>query len=305
VGLRRYGRRSVQTTNEDKVLFPQAGITKGDLIDYYERASDLILPHLAGRPLVLRRFPDGVEKDGFYQKRAGADLPEWVSTVEVDLRSSDGRQRLVVCDRKATLGYLAQLACVELHPWLSREDRIDRPDRLVVDLDPAGDDFDAARRAALAARELLEGDLGLPAFAMLTGSRGVHVVVPLLRGDAFDAVRAFARRAMEVLASRRPRELTTEHRKRRRRGRVYLDVARNAYAQTAVAPWSVRARPEASVAVPVSFEDLERRALGPRDFTVATVFRKIARRDDPWKGMRRRARSLAPARERLDRLEGS
>lgn len=298
---RRYGRHSIETSNEDKLLFPDAGIRKGALIDYYERIADRILPHLRERPLVLQRFPDGIAESGFYQKQAGHDAPDWVTTARVEVRGSDGTQDLVVCDKKATLAYLANQACITLHPWLSRRDRPDRPDQMVIDLDPLPDRFEAARRAALWVRELL-GELGLPGFVKLTGSKGLHIVVPLDRGESFDTVRAFARRAMELLAARHPDSLTTEQRKQKRRGRVYLDCGRNAYAQTAVAPWSVRALPGAPVAVPIAWTDLERNGLGPRDYTLSNVFRRVAGREDPWAGLRRRARSLARARATLEQL---
>ena len=299
---RSYGQRSVETSNEDKILFPCPGLTKGALIDYYERIADRILPHLRDRPLVLQRFPDGIAQDGFYQKQAGSHFPKWITTVRVEVTSTNGTQDLVVCDRTATLAYLADQACVTLHPWLSRRGRLDHPDLMVIDLDPAGDDFEAARRAALLVRDLLEGDLDLPCYAKLTGSRGVHVVVPLDRSEDFDAVRGFARAAMDLLASRHRDALTTEQRKNKRRGRLYLDTGRNAYGQTAVAPWSVRALPEAPVAAPVPWKDLEHQGIGPRDFTVENVFRRLARRADPWADLRRRARALDRARARLARL---
>jgi bifunctional non-homologous end joining protein LigD len=301
VGTRRYGRRSVETSNEDKILFPDVGLSKGELIDYYERIAEHLLPHLKDRPLVLQRFPDGIGRQGFYQKQVQTYFPDWITTVRVEVAVSDGSQELVVCDRKATLGYLANQACITLHPWLSRRDRIHHPDLLVIDLDPPQDDFEAARRAALRVRDLFD-ELELPTFPKLTGSQGVHVVVPLDRSGDFDSVRAFARSAMRLLAARHPDELTTEQRKHKRRGRLYLDVGRNAYGQTAVAPWSVRPLPGAPVATPLAWKELERRGIGPRDYTVKNAFRRLAQRPDPWAGLRRRARSLGPARERLERL---
>jgi len=303
MATRRYGARSVETSNEDKVLFADIGLTKGELIDYYERIAPRILPHLRGRPLVMQRFPDGIAAEGFYQKQIPDYFPDWMSRARVELLGSGGRQQLVVCDSKASLGYLANQACVALHPWLARADRLHQPDQLVVDLDPPADDFEAARRAALRVRELFE-ELEVACFAKLTGSRGVHVVAPLDAGSDFDAVRDFAADAMELLVGRHPEALTSAQRKRERGDRVYLDIGRNAYAQTAVAAWSVRALPGAPVAVPVAWSDLERSGIGPRDYTVENVFRRIARRDDPWAGWRRRARSIEPARERLARLRG-
>ncbi|MCB9787684.1 MAG: ATP-dependent DNA ligase [Deltaproteobacteria bacterium] len=298
---RRYGRYSVETSNEDKVLFAESGITKGQLIDYHERIAERMLPHLRERPLVLQRFPDGVDAGGFYQKQASDYFPDWIPRVRVGVGDGSDSQELVVCDMKATLGYLANQACVTLHPWLSRRDALDCPDTLIIDLDPATDDFEAVRQAALWTRTLLD-ELELPGYVKLTGSKGVHVAVPLDRSADFDTVRAFARDAMDLLAGRHPDALTTEHRKAKRAGRLYLDVARNAYAQTAVAPWSVRPRPGAPVAAPIPWSALESKGLGPRDFTIANVFERIADRDDPWDGMRRHARSLGPARERLTRL---
>jgi bifunctional non-homologous end joining protein LigD len=217
------------------------------------------------------------------------------------VKSTGESQRAVVCDRKATLGYLANQATIVLHPWLSRCDRLDHPDTLVVDLDPPGDAFDAVREAALRVRDLLEGDLELPCYAKLTGSKGVHVIVPLDRSARFDTVRALVRDAMDWLAARHDEELTTEQRKQKRQGRVYLDTGRNAYGQTAVAPWSLRALPQAPVAAPIAWRQLERDEVGPRDYTLRNVFGRIAQRDDPWEGMRRRAHGLDAARERLDR----
>ncbi len=298
MGTRRAGRRTVETSNEDKVLFPRDGITKGDLVDYYQDVAPHILPWLRGRPLVLQRFPDGIEAEGFYQKQVGEHFPDWVETVEVE-KSGDGSQELAVCNDAATLVYLANLGCVTLHPWLCRTDRLHHPDQLVVDLDPPGRDFSVVRAAARACRELFDA-IELPTFVKTTGSKGVHVVVPLDRSADFDAVRAFARDLMGVLAARQPDALTTEVRKNKRRGRVFLDVARNAYAQTAVAPYAVRPLPGAPVATPIEWSELSR--VDARSFTAEKVRRRLAQREDPWKGMARRAHGLGPARRRLDRL---
>jgi len=298
MGERRFGRIAVETSNEDKVLFPDAGLTKGDLMDYYEKVADRMLPWLEDRPLVLHRFPDGIGKPGFYQKQVAEHFPGWVDRVEVR-KGEGGSQELVVCNKKATLVYLANLGCITLHPWLCRRDRLDHPDQLVVDLDPPGGDFAEVRKAARWVRDLLQ-ELGLPVYLKTTGSKGVHLVVPLDRREDFDSVRAFARECMELLVARHPDALTTEVRKSKRRGRVFLDVARNAYAQTAVAPWSVRPVPGAPVSAPIAWKELGR--VDARSFTLLNLFRKTARRADPWKGMRRRARGLGTARRRLAAL---
>lgn len=300
---RNYGPDSFGTSNLDKVLFPEAGITKGELIAYYERMADLLLPHLAGRPLVMQRFPDGIEEEGFYQKQVGEHFPDWIPTVKIALRSEDRSQDLVVCDKQSTLAYLANQACITLHPWLSRIDRLDHPDLLIVDLDPPDGRFEPVRRAALQVRALLD-DLDLPSFAKLTGSKGIHVVVSLDRSADFRTVRTFARAAMQLLAARHRDTLTTEQRKDKRHGRLYLDVDRNAYGQTAVAPYAVRPLPNAPVATPVDWTEVHREDLGPRDYTLQNIAHRLAQRDDPWSNLRQRAHALGPARERLDRLRG-
>lgn len=297
--LRRYGSLKVETANEDKVLFPDDGITKGDLIAYAESVASSILPHLAERPLVMQRFPDGIEREGFFHKQVPGYFPEWIPRVRV--RTASGHQDLVLCRNAATLAYLADQGCITLHGWCSRADALDSPDRMVIDLDPPGDAFDAARKAALDCRDLLE-ELHLPSFPGLTGSRGMHVVVPLDRSLGFDRVREFARRFARELAGRHPDRLTVEQRKEKRGDRVYLDVGRNAYAQTAAMPYTVRPLPGAPVATPLRWSETASGEIREsRAFTVTTILRRLSRLEDPWKGMRRHAVSLA-ARGRFAEL---
>ena len=187
--------------------------------------------------------------------------------------------------------------------WFSRSDRLDRPDRLIIDLDPTADDPDAVRRAALTLGELLR-ELGLEPWAMATGSRGYHVVVPLLRRADFDEVRSFARDVAALAAERDPDVFTTEQRKAKRRGRILIDVMRNAYAHTAVAPYSVRPRPDAPVATPLHWEELTEPATRPDRFTVRTVPERLERDGDPWRDIGRHAVGLAAARRALVRLRG-
>jgi bifunctional non-homologous end joining protein LigD len=293
--------RRVKLSNLEKILFPAAGMTKADLVGYYERVAPVMLPHLAGRPLSLARFPDGIDAQGFMQKNASDYFPGWIRRAR--LAKQDGEVEHVVADSAATLVYLANQACVTLHVGLSRIDGIDRPDRMVIDLDPSDDDFAKVRRAARDARALLE-EIGLVPFLQTTGSRGLHLWVPLDRAADFDEVRAFAGHIAEVLEARRPRELTTAQRKAKRGDRVLLDVARNAYAQTAVAPYSVRARPQAPVATPLEWAELDGPKLEPQRYTIRNLFRRLARKGDPWAEIERHARGLEAARERLTALAG-
>ncbi|MGH6904838.1 MAG: non-homologous end-joining DNA ligase [Geminicoccaceae bacterium] len=291
--------RRVKLSNLEKVLFPAAGLTKADLIDYYERVTPVMLPHLAGRPLSLERYPDGIDAEGFMQKNASAYFPRWIRRAR--LAKQDGAVAHVVADEAATLVYLANQACVSLHVGLSRIDRIDHPDRMVLDLDPSDQDFEKVRRAAKDARALLE-EIGLVPFLQTTGSRGLHLWVPLDRSADFDQVRAFAASLAEVLEARRPAELTTAQRKAKRGDRVLLDVARNAYGQTAVAPYSVRARPGAPVATPLEWTELDDSRLAPQRYTIKNLFRRLEKKGDPWARIERHARGLQAAQERLTAL---
>jgi bifunctional non-homologous end joining protein LigD len=239
------GRRTVEVSNPDKVLFLDDGITKGDLVDYYRRVAEFMLPHLRDHPVAMERYPDGIAGQRIFQKDVPDYFPHWIDRVKV--HKEGGTLQQVVCEDAATLAYLANQACITPPVFLSRTDR---PDQLIFDLDPADDDFEEARVAALWLRSLLE-ELELPAFAKTTGGKGIHLTVPLDRRADFDTVRGFARDAAEELARRHPDRLTTEQRKDKRKGRLYLDVMRNAYAQTAVPPYAVRARPGATVAAPL------------------------------------------------------
>ncbi|MGC0373686.1 non-homologous end-joining DNA ligase [Streptomyces sp. SAI-229] len=297
----RAGRRSVEIRRPEKVLFPGGGnageYTKGDLVDYHRAVAPFMLPHLRGRPLMLDRRPDGIDGPTFMQKNTPDGYPDWITRAEV--AKEDGTVTHTVCDDTATLLYLVDQASITLHRWLSRTDRTDHPDRLVFDLDPSGDDFETVREAARLLRELLD-ELELPSALMTTGSRGLHVVVPLSGTQDFDDVRAFAREAADTLVAAHPDRFTTAARKKDRGDRLYLDVQRNAYAQTAVAPYTVRALPGAPVAVPVSWDQLDDPDLHARRWTVADAVEQA--RTDPWAGLPGRGRSLGPARRRLAAL---
>jgi bifunctional non-homologous end joining protein LigD len=298
IGLRA-GRRTIRVTHPDKVMFPESGITKSEIVSYYGRVARVMLPYLRGRPLMLERRPEGLAGPIFYQKQISAYFPDWIHRTTVT--KEGGTVTHVVCDDAATLVYLANQGCLTPHVWLSRADDPDRPDRLIIDLDPSSEDVEDVRFAARAARQLLTG-AGLQPFLMATGSRGFHVVVPLRREEGFDEVRAVARGLANALARLSPDRLTTAARKADRGRRVYLDVLRNAYAATAVAPYAIRARPGAPVAVPLDWDELD--TARPDGWTIRTVLERLERTPDPWRGISRRARSLATARRWLDRHEG-
>ena len=297
----RAGGVSIALSHLDKTFFPDDQISKGDLIDYYKEMAPRIIPYLRDRPLVMFRYPDGITGQRIVQKNLSPHFPGWVSRAEVP--KQDGVVCQVVADKTATLVYLANQGCIELHVFLSALDALDRPDQLVFDLDPPDEDhFGLACRHALGLRDLLEGELGLTCYAKTTGGKGLHVHVPLRPEAGFDQVRDFARGVAKLLASRSPDQLTVEQRKERRGQRIYLDLMRNAYAQMVVAPYSVRGRRGAPVATPLHWRELSDSGLSPRQFTMRTIAERLARTEDPWQGMARRRRGLGTAQRRLDAL---
>lgn len=298
---------TVQLSHLDKVFFPDEGLRKGDLVDYYRMVAPRMLPYLRERPVVMARYPDGVTGEAIIQKNVSRHFPDWVKRVEVPRLGRGGAVCQVVCDRPETLIYLANQACIELHVLLSRAGALDRPDQLVFDLDPtadAADAFDEARRCALDLRRLLEEDLGLTTYVKTTGGKGLHVHVPLRADEGFDPVREFTREVAELMVRRDPDRLTVQQRVDQRGKRLYLDLQRNGYAQMAVAPYSVRARPGAPVATPLHWAEAEDADLNPRRFTMRTTGDRLATTQDPWAGMSRHRHGLTAARRRLNSLAG-
>jgi bifunctional non-homologous end joining protein LigD len=274
----------VRISNPGKVLFPGDGITKLDLARYYAAIAPVMAPHVRDRPLNLWRWNAGIERERIVQQEIPGGAPEWVRRVRV-ARRRGGTVCHAVGGEAATLVWLANQNCITPHAWTSRADRPERPDRLVFDLDPPdadpADHFPAIRAGAIALGALLR-ELGLAPFAMTSGSRGLHVVAPLRRRADADTARETAGAIAERLAEQRADELTTAWRKEKRGGRVLVDVARNTYAQTTVAPYAVRALPGAPVATPLAWEELEAPDLHPRRWTLATVPDRLAARGDPW-----------------------
>ena len=293
---------TVPITHPDKVLFPADGITKADLARYYADAAESMLPWLRDRPITMVRYPDGLDGQRFFQKNAPAYFPDWIRRVRVG--KEGGEVEHAVCDNPATLVYLANQACIEIHMFTSRVDKLDAPDQMVFDFDPPdANRFADVRRAALWARDLLDGELGLTSFVRTSGGRGLHVHVGLNRRSDFEEVREFAHRVGEVLARRHPDAITVEQRKDKRGDRIYADVMRNAYAQTVVASYGVRARPGAPVATLLSWAEVEDDSLEPGRFTMATIRARLDDGAGPWAGFTNSRHGLGEASKRLAKLD--
>jgi bifunctional non-homologous end joining protein LigD len=292
--------RDVTVSKVDKTFYPDDNVSKGDVIEHYRGVAEVMVPHLTDRPLTLRRYPDGIAAEGYFQKDASNYFPSWLRIVEVPRRDGHGSVNHVVCDDAAALVYLANQATIEFHIWPSRVDRLDCPDRLVVDIDPPeGVDVATLRGIARRLRDLY-GQLGLTPFVQATGGRGFHVVAPLDGSRDYRFVRHLAADLADHLAAQDSDLLTTAQRKQRRGNRVFLDVNRNSYGQHFVAPYSLRARPGAPVATPLDWAELGRAT--PNGYDLRRIRQRLARKRDPWSTIDTHAASPAAAREKLNAL---
>jgi bifunctional non-homologous end joining protein LigD len=274
------GGARVALTHPDRVLFPEPGITKRQLASYWESVAERALPLLADRPLTLFRCPEGYEGQCFFQKHVGIGVPDAVARVTI---GEDKEPYAFVDGLPALLG-LVQIGALELHVWGSRTSQLDQPDIIVLDLDPAEDvAWGRVVEAALMLKARLEA-LGLAAFARLTGGKGLHVVVPVIPGPRWPAVKKFARTLAEEVVRDDPRGFTSVMTKSRRRGKIFIDYLRNDREATAIASYSPRARAGAPVALPIDWSELEGRAAAPPRYGLRDVAALLRRRDDPWRG---------------------
>ena len=288
------GGHEVEITHPERELFEHPTVTKLDLARHYEAVAAAMLPYVRGRPLALQAYPHGIDGAGFYLKSIPAHFPDWIARATVPKQG--GTVTHVVAENEATLVYLAGQNVFTVHAWLSRADQPPNPDRLILDLDPSpGIGFAAVRAAAREAGARLR-DAGLVPHAMVTGSRGVHVVCPLVRGPSFSEVHQYARSLAEAMVADDPKHLTLEWRRADRGARIYLDVNRINYAQHAVAPYAVRAKPRAPVAMPIEWDELSDPQLKPGRWTVKTAAKRLDSRGDAWQGsIDDQARSLPNA----------
>jgi bifunctional non-homologous end joining protein LigD len=284
------GRRRIAISSADKVLFGASGITKLELAEYYARIGSTMLPYVRDRPVTMQSFPGGIEADGYLIKSVPKYFPDWIERATV--RKRGGTVTHALANNVETLVFMANQNCITQHVWLSRVDKPDQPDRVIFDFDPhEGGTFADCRAAARDLGDLLR-DRGLVPYAMVTGSQGLHVTVPIRRGPEFPEVFQWAKGVGIELAEASPQKLTMEFLKEKRGGRIYVDVRRNAYAQHAAAPYTVRPKERAPVAMPIRWEELSDRGLRSQGWTIATAPDRVESEGDAWKGMGRSARKL-------------
>ncbi|WP_052671327.1 non-homologous end-joining DNA ligase [Aequorivita vladivostokensis] len=244
----------IEITNPDKLIFPDAGITKLEMVQYYEEISPKMLPFLKNRPLTLHRFPDGVDSDGFYQKKASDYFPDFVKTVTVE--TEDGSNTQVICNSKRSLVYLANQGTVGFHTWLSTKDYLHKPDKAIFDLDPPKDSFQQVKEAAKITGDFFRKK-GLEPNLMTSGKNGFHVWYSVRRTKTFDQIRPELKELAQELEAEHPELFTTAVRKNQREGKIFIDYLRNAYGQTSVCPYSLRPTQTASIAKPLEWKDLK------------------------------------------------
>lgn len=282
-------------THPEKVLFPDDGITKGDLAAYYETIAPVIVPHLRGRPLTMERYPAGIGTKGFWQKDVSKGFPDWLQRVEVPKKNGVVHHP-VVTDTRSLL-WVTNQNTITHHVWTARTPRLHYPDLCVFDLDPSVDDADAVRTAAIDLRNLLR-DLGLPSWIKTSGSKGFHIVVAVDGRTPMGVVARFANAVGTLFVSRAVDRLTQEFSKADRGGRIYVDTGRNGYGATFAAAYTVRAKRGAPVSAPCTWDEVEGGEVNPRTFTLRNMPDRLAKVGDLWADMRRRGRSL---RQPLDR----
>ena len=301
----RVGGHVVPLSSLDKPYWPEEGITKGDLIRYYHEVSDFVVPYLKDRPVIMKRYPNGVGGKSFHQHDVN-EAPDFVRTETLATEEDGHEVDYVVCDDAATSLWMANLGAIERHPWHSRVASLDHPDWVVFDLDPGeGVEFATICDVALALRGLLER-LGLESYPKTSGSRGLHVYVPAGAAHEYEEVAKFAERVATLVARERPDAATVERSlKKRGAGLIYVDHLQNARGKSVVAPYSVRPRPGATVSTPLEWKEVERAKIMPRDFTMKNLLRRVERKGDPFAPVLEGRQDLKGAFEEARRLAGS
>jgi bifunctional non-homologous end joining protein LigD len=292
----------VKLTSPDRVLYPDEGITKGDVFEYYEQVAPTLVPHLRDRPFTMKRYPHGINGEVFFQKQAPKGMPDWIPTRQFRTWPREGGSRLVdfplVNSPEAVL-YMVQMNCVDMNAWYSRVDKPDRPDFVLFDLDPPDDGFGLAIEVAHMIRELLD-ELELPGYVKTSGADGIHVVAPITRRATFEQTYHFAEQASRLLERRHPGKVTTEWLKKKREG-VLVDHRQNGHGKTIASVYSVRPKPGAPVSTPLRWEELTP-DVRPRSFGLAEALERIDRHGDLFAPVLEEARPLAPAARKLERL---
>lgn len=270
-------------SHPDKILFPESELTKEDIAGYYKDIAPYMVPFIKNHPLTLRDFPQGIDKEGFFQKRAPDYFPAFIQRVEVPLRTHDQEViKMVTANKAKDLVYFASQNAIEIHMGLSHIKDLEKTDQIIFDLDPSQNDFEKVRDVAFILKDLLEEE-GLTSFVKTTGSKGVHVHVPMKNLTLFKKVKEFAQKLAEKAHKKHPELITLEQRKNKRGEKVFLDYLRNDYGMTAIAPYSLRALKNAPIATPISWDHLKDKTLGAQTYTLKNIGAYLKTHENPWK----------------------
>lgn len=279
------GKTTLHLTNQNKVYFPKDGITKGDIVQYYNAVADYILPYLKDRPQSMNRFPNGIDAPGFYQKDVDVDkVPSWLKTKSVYSKSNDADIDYLICNDKATLLYMANLGCIEINPWNSTIKKPDHPDWVVIDLDPGKDnDFEAVVGTALTVKAIMD-ELETDCYCKTSGATGLHVYIPLQAKYDYDTVKIFAEIIAHEVHARLPKTTSIERTISKRKGKIYVDFLQNRAGQTLAAPYSARPKNGATVSAPLQWDEVNS-TLSPSQFTIHNMMQRLEKKGDLWKAV--------------------
>ncbi len=293
------GQHELEVSHLDKVFFPKSGITKGDLLSYYSDVASFAVPLYENRPLTMQRCPEGITKECFIQKEIPNYFPQWID--RFDIPKKEGHLTQALINKKETLVYLADQACITFHLGLSKVDKIHSPRYLIFDIDPSKEDEPLLKNVVKHIKDLIDL-LDLKGFIQTTGSRGFHIYIPLKREFSFKRVHDFSKKFAAFLAHKYPDEITIEQSKAKRGKRVLIDYVRNSYGMSAVAPYSVRTLENAPIATPLHWDEVADKNLVSQTYTIKNIFKRLSHGKDPWKGMESHHFSLDSAEKRLDKL---
>lgn len=276
------GKATLHLTNQNKIYFPDNGITKGDLVSYYNEIATVMLPYLRNRPQSMNRFPNGITGLSFYQKDVDADkIPSWVKTEKIFSKSNNEYIDYLICNDRATLIYMANLGCIEINPWNSQISRLENPDWMIIDLDPEKIAFKEVVKTAVATKELLD-ELEVESFCKTSGATGLHIYIPLAAKYDYETVRNFAHLLAREVHRKTPSTTSIERNPAKRQHKVYIDYLQNSKGQTLAAPYSVRPKTGATISTPLTWKEVNEK-LDPSKFTIKNIISRLDKKGDLWK----------------------
>lgn len=271
----------INISHPEKLLFPDDHINKQSVAIYYKNIAPLMLPYVKNRPLTLKRYTSGIGEDGFFVKHAQGYYPDFIEKITVPRHGEDKSMVMICVNDVRDLVYLSGIDTIEFHTTLSKSENFNNPDQIIIDFDPSDNDFDKVRQASLALKQILDQQ-NLPSFIKTTGSRGIHVHIPIKTNIPFSKAKQFSRHLAEALQARCPNITTLEQRKDKRGNKVFIDYLRNDYGMSAIAPYSLRALNNAPVATPIDWNEIKNLNLTPQRYHLKNIFKRIVRKIDPW-----------------------